>query len=69
VGAVPSAPLIGRDDLVARLRGWVADAAAGRGRAVLVEGEPGIGKSALVRDACTAASKRGCQVFWGSATS
>jgi DNA-binding CsgD family transcriptional regulator len=33
---------------------------------VLIEGEPGIGKSALVRAACAAAADRGCQVFWGA---
>lgn len=33
---------------------------------MLIEGEPGIGKSSLVRAACEAAADRGCQVFWGS---
>jgi DNA-binding CsgD family transcriptional regulator/tetratricopeptide (TPR) repeat protein len=33
---------------------------------VLVEGEPGIGKSALVRAACATASELGGQVFWGA---
>ena len=36
------------------------------GRAVLIEGEPGIGKSALVRAACAEAIGLGCQVFWGA---
>jgi transcriptional regulator with AAA-type ATPase domain len=35
--------LIGRDGELSRLVRWVRDVAAGRGRAVLVEGEPGIG--------------------------
>jgi hypothetical protein len=38
----------------------------GHGQAVLIEGEPGIGKSTLVRAACAVATDRGCQVFWGS---
>ena len=33
---------------------------------MLIEGEPGIGKSTLVRAACAAAADRGCQVFWGA---
>src|SRR2546429_613502 len=40
---------IGRQRQRDSMRGWVAELAAGRGRAVLVEGEPGIGKSRLVR--------------------
>jgi predicted ATPase len=33
---------------------------------VLIEGEPGIGKSALVRAVVAAAPEVGCQVFWGA---
>ena len=33
---------------------------------MLVEGEPGIGKSTLVRAACAEATELGCQVFWGA---
>jgi DNA-binding CsgD family transcriptional regulator len=58
--------LIGRDDEVALLAGCVREVAAGQGRAVLIEGEPGIGKSALVRAACAEATQLGCQVFWGA---
>jgi len=57
--------LIGRDAELAALAGLVTEVAAGRGGAVLIEGEPGIGKSALVRAALTAAGT-GCQVFWGA---
>jgi DNA-binding CsgD family transcriptional regulator/tetratricopeptide (TPR) repeat protein len=56
----------GRARELARLVGWVTAAVAGRGRAVLVEGEPGIGKSALVRAACATARDLGGQVFWGA---
>jgi DNA-binding CsgD family transcriptional regulator/tetratricopeptide (TPR) repeat protein len=42
------------------------EAAAGRGSAVLIEGEPGVGKSALVRAATAEAADLGCQVFWGA---
>ncbi len=58
--------LIGRDDELSRLAGWVRDVAAGRGRAVLVDGEPGIGKSALVRAGCAVAAAAGCQVYRGA---
>jgi DNA-binding CsgD family transcriptional regulator len=58
--------LVGRDQELSRLLGLVADAAAGRGSAVLVEGEPGIGKSALLRAACAHAAATGCQVFRGA---
>ena len=33
---------------------------------MLIEGEPGIGKSALVRAAVAGAPEAGCQVFWGA---
>jgi DNA-binding CsgD family transcriptional regulator len=39
--------------------------AGGLGSSVLIEGEPGIGKSALVR-AALAEADAGCQVFWGA---
>ncbi|HCU92520.1 MAG TPA: LuxR family transcriptional regulator [Actinobacteria bacterium] len=51
---------------MAMLAGLVRDVAAGRGSSVLIEGEPGIGKSALVRAALAEAADVGCQVFWGA---
>ncbi|HEX3388281.1 MAG TPA: AAA family ATPase [Streptosporangiaceae bacterium] len=58
--------LVGRDHELSRLISCAAEATAGHGQAVLIEGEPGIGKSTLVRAACSAAADRGCQVFWGA---
>jgi DNA-binding CsgD family transcriptional regulator len=58
--------LVGRDSELATLARLVKDAAAGRGGSVLVEGEPGIGKSSLVREALADAADVGCQVFWGA---
>ncbi|MEV6638677.1 AAA family ATPase [Amycolatopsis sp. NPDC051371] len=58
--------LVGRDDELSRLAAWIREVAGGRGRAVLVDGEPGIGKSALARAGCAAAVDAGCQVFWGA---
>ena len=45
----PAGALVGRDSERALLTGLVRDVARGRGGSVLIEGEPGIGKSALVR--------------------
>ena len=64
--ATPPGALIGRDSELAKLTRLVTEAAAGRGNSVLIEGEPGIGKSALVRAAVTEAAELGCQVFWGA---
>jgi DNA-binding CsgD family transcriptional regulator/tetratricopeptide (TPR) repeat protein len=58
--------LIGRDSELTMLAGLMRDVAAGRGSSVLIEGEPGIGKSALVRTALAGAAEAGCQMFWGA---
>jgi tetratricopeptide (TPR) repeat protein len=58
--------LTGRDGELAILAGLVKAVAAGHGSAVLVEGEPGIGKSVLVRTALAGAADEGCQVSWGT---
>jgi DNA-binding CsgD family transcriptional regulator len=58
--------LIGRDSEMALLTGLIRDVARERGSAVLIEGEPGIGKSALVRAAVAEARASGCEVFWGA---
>ena len=58
--------LVGRDSEMALLTGLITEAAQGRGSSVLIEGEPGIGKSALVRAAVAEAPDARCQVFWGA---
>jgi DNA-binding CsgD family transcriptional regulator len=58
--------LIGRDSELAMLAGLVTAVAAGRGSSVLIEGEPGIGKSTLVRAALGGVADGRCQVFWGA---
>jgi DNA-binding CsgD family transcriptional regulator len=58
--------LVGRDSELARLATLMTDVAGGRGSSALIEGEPGIGKSALVHAAIADASRLGCQVFWGA---
>ena len=62
----PAGVLVGRDTEMALLTGLVREVARGRGSAALIEGEPGIGKSALVRAATAAAAEAGCDVFWGA---
>ena len=48
----PAGALVGRGSEMALLTGLIRDVARGRaGGSVLIEGEPGIGKSALIRAA------------------
>jgi Cdc6-like AAA superfamily ATPase len=58
--------LIGRENELALLHSLLREAAHGRGSAVLIEGEPGIGKTALVRAAVAQAPEVGCEVYWGA---
>jgi predicted ATP-dependent serine protease len=61
----PAGALVGRESEMTLLAGPVKEVSQGRGSSVLIEGEPGIGKSALVRAAVAEAPTLGCQVFWG----
>src|SRR5579859_7863835 len=58
--------LVGRHSEMALMTGLIKQLARGRGGSVLVEGEPGIGKSTLVRAAVAEAPEVGGQVFWGA---
>src|SRR5580658_3499655 len=62
----PAGALVGRHSEMASLNRLIREVARGRGGSVLIEGEPGIGKSTLVRAALAAAPEAGCQVFWGA---
>jgi DNA-binding CsgD family transcriptional regulator len=62
----PASMLIGRDREITMLTGLIRKVAKRRGSAVLIEGEPGIGKSALVRAVLKEAPDGSCQVFWGA---
>src|SRR3984957_2749399 len=73
VRAVPTVPsmtmastLIGRGSETAMLGELMRAVVAGQGGSVLIEGEPGVGKSSLVRAAAAQAAAAGCQVFWGA---
>src|SRR3984957_11152158 len=48
--------LLGRGPETSRLNELVGEAAAGRGGALVIEGEPGVGKTALLEDAAQRAS-------------
>jgi DNA-binding CsgD family transcriptional regulator len=60
--------LIGRESEMATLARHVAQVARQTGSTLLIEGEPGIGKSTLVRTALALATVTGggCQIFWGA---
>jgi DNA-binding CsgD family transcriptional regulator/tetratricopeptide (TPR) repeat protein len=69
--------LAGRADELALLDGLLRDLTRGSGNAVLIEGEPGIGKTALVHAALSSTTRAssagahhgsqwGYQVFWGA---
>jgi DNA-binding CsgD family transcriptional regulator/tetratricopeptide (TPR) repeat protein len=62
----PAGTLVGRDSEMALLTGLIREVSLGRGSTVLIEGEPGIGKSTLVRAAVAEAPNARCQVFWGA---
>ncbi|MGH3224260.1 MAG: ATP-binding protein [Streptosporangiaceae bacterium] len=62
----PAGALVGRHSELALLNGLIRQAARRRGGSVLIEGEPGIGKSALVRAALAEPTEAVCQVFWGA---
>ena len=58
--------LVGRDAELGQLLAALAEARTGP-RVVLVEGEPGIGKTRLVEEVAAEAGAQGCMVLWGRA--
>ena len=66
--AVPGpGSLTGRDQELAALRGWRAEALAGGGRLVVLTGPPGIGKTRLAEELAGSARGNGQRVLWGRA--
>jgi len=57
--------LVGRESALAAVRSAADAAAAGRGRLLLVSGEPGIGKSALLAEVAGDLADGGTLVLWG----
>jgi len=62
-----SAPFVGRESELERLRAVTAEAVAGRARVVVILGEPGIGKSSLLDRAAATARELGARVLTGHA--
>ena len=58
--------LVGRDRELLELRAAARQAAAGRGGLALVTGEPGIGKTTLVRALAEVAEADGMRPLWGA---
>ena len=56
---------VGRARELAELRGALADAENGRGRLLLISGEPGIGKTRLANEVSEFARDRGVRTVWG----
>jgi DNA-binding CsgD family transcriptional regulator len=66
--AAATGALLERSDEMARIESALADARTGRGRFVVVEGPAGIGKTALLAAARTAAAEGGMRVLRSRAT-
>src|SRR4051812_28278316 len=58
-------PFVGRERELATIGAALDDALAGRGRLVLLAGEPGAGKTRLGDEVAATASARGLAVSWG----
>ena len=65
-GRSARAGLVGRAGELAVLRECVAAAFAGGSAVVVIEGEPGVGKTRLLREAAAEAQQRGALVVWGA---
>ena len=63
-GQAPASVLVGRDAELAVLGGLIRQTAAGTGGAVLLAGEPGVGKTRLAREAAARAGS--VTVSWGA---
>jgi class 3 adenylate cyclase/tetratricopeptide (TPR) repeat protein len=58
-------PFVGREAERRRLEQRLTEAIAGRGGAVMVAGEPGIGKTRLAEELAEQAQRAGTKVLWG----
>lgn len=60
-------PLVGRDALLAEFDAWIPDPLTRRGKAVLIEGAAGLGRSALLEELALRAELCGATVLRGDA--
>jgi DNA-binding SARP family transcriptional activator len=58
--------LVGREDQLRVISRALSDAASGRGRVLLLAGEPGMGKTRLAEEASRRARESGVTVAWGT---
>ena len=58
-------PFVGRTQESALLRGWWGSVREGEGRLLLVDGDPGIGKTRLVAELARGVDEDGALVLWG----
>jgi DNA-binding SARP family transcriptional activator len=65
IPALEVGPFVGREPELARLRAALDEALSGRGRLVVLAGEPGIGKTRTASELAREAAKRGARVLWG----
>jgi predicted ATPase len=56
---------VGREREMAELTAALEDTIAGRGRLVMLVGEPGIGKTRTAEELAVIARQRGAEVLWG----
>lgn len=56
---------VGRRREMAEFRAALDDAVSGRGRLIMLAGEPGIGKTRLAQELAACAEELGSQVLWG----
>src|SRR5215472_1431970 len=61
----PERRFVGRERELAEIGAAIQDASSGRGRLLLLSGEPGIGKTCLADHAASYAASRGMRVAWG----
>ena len=64
-GLVSVTGFVGRHQEMAELKVALEDALGGRGRLVMLVGEPGIGKTRTAQELAAQAEQLGAQVFWG----
>ncbi len=64
-GILTSGSFVGRQREMAELKAVLDEALAGRGRLVMLAGEPGIGKTRTAQELAAHATQRGGQVLWG----
>lgn len=59
------APYVGRSEELTGLKQTIDEMFSGRGKLVMIAGEPGIGKTRIAEEASVYANLRGAQVLWG----